>query len=273
MDRELRSILAQCISDMDRGASVEDCLKRNQTRANEIRPHLETWRALSGVSVPQIQPARFDRGRQALFAALATRSHRKTLSPLRLAPAWATAAAGIFGAVLLLGGAAGTSAALGGPNVAGDVFDAVGVTNGGGGISHSNASERGLACANPNAFDGSLNSEDKSQNAEDAKSKEPCAEDESSEEAGETAGEVTTEGNNEGASENGINNAPDAADNGKENANPNAFEGSGNADDRGENGNGNGPQSTGNAGGQPNNGHGEGNAGQGQGGGNAGGNQ
>jgi hypothetical protein len=278
MDSELRNILAQCISDMDRGTGVEDCLKRHPARAQDMRPHLEAWRALSGVSLKQPPSASFDRGRQVMFAALTTGSHTtRPLSPLRLAPAWATVAGGIVAAVLLLGGAAGTSAALGGPDVAGDVFDAVGVT-GGGGIGQSSASERGLECANPNAFEGSLNSEDKGQNAEEAKAKQPCSEDECASDAGvegqcpegdasDATGEAAGDGNGEDKSENGIDNAPDAAENGKEHANPNAAEGSGNAEDGSENANGNGPGNPANA-----EAGGQGNNGQGQGGGNDGGN-
>ncbi len=90
----------------------------------------------------------------------------------------ARAAVFAVGALMFAGAAAGASAALGGPNPAGDVLDSVGVTHNdhansddGGGISHSSASDRGKECANPNASEGRANSQDKSKNADDAHTK------------------------------------------------------------------------------------------------------
>jgi hypothetical protein len=57
-------------------------------------------------------------------------------------PALVKAAAVVAGVALLVGGAAGASAALGGPDVAGDVLSGIGI---------SNASDTGREHANPNA--------------------------------------------------------------------------------------------------------------------------
>jgi len=180
MNSELRRILTECIADMERGAGVEDCLKRNPSKAAALRPYLETWATLGSTSLVQPPGTAFNRGRREMLSALrSTPAGFRPLAAARFAPAGATVAAAVVGLAVLLGGAAGTSAALGGPDVTGGVFDAVGLTgNGnGGGISQSSASERGLECASPNAFEGSGNSEDKAKNADDAHEKESCSED------------------------------------------------------------------------------------------------
>jgi hypothetical protein len=128
MDSELRKILADCIADMERGAVVGDCLKRNPASAAELRPHLEGWAAMG--SLPLVQPpaAAFDRGRAAVLGALKPAATGfRPLSRMRLAPAWATVTAAAAAVVILLGGAAGSSAALGGPDPAGRVLSVVGV--------------------------------------------------------------------------------------------------------------------------------------------------
>ncbi len=178
MDKELSKILADCLASIEGGASVDDCLKRHPSQAAELQPQLQTWSALGGAVLVQPSTAAFNRGRQAMQSALTPAPLGfGPLVALRQAPVWATAMAAVAAAVIVLGGAAGASAALGGPNLAGDALDAVGVTNGDGegGISHSSASDRGLECANPNAFEGAANSEDKAQNAADAQEKESCS--------------------------------------------------------------------------------------------------
>src|SRR6266545_1973227 len=178
MDKELSKVLADCLASIEGGETVDDCLTRHSSQAAELRPHLETWSTLGGAALVQPSAAVFNRGRQAMRSALTSApSGFGPLATVRQAPVWATAMAGVAAAVIVLGGAAGASAALGGPNVAGDALDAVGVTDGDGegGISHSSASDRGLECANPNAFEGAANSEDKAQNAADAQEKESCS--------------------------------------------------------------------------------------------------
>ena len=124
MDSELRKALADCLSDMERGAGVEDCLKRNPGLAAELRPHLETWRTISGASLAQPSTAAFNSGRQVMLAAVGA-----NLGGAHWKPALGPVAAALTGALLLFGGA-GASAALGGPDVAEDaVGGVVGVFN------------------------------------------------------------------------------------------------------------------------------------------------
>jgi hypothetical protein len=149
MDSELSRILADCIADMERGAGVGDCLKRNPASAAELRPHLEAWAAMG--SLPLVQPpaAAFDRGRAAMLGVLKPAPMGfGPLSRMRLAPAWATVPAAAAAVLILLGGAAGTSAALGGPDPAGQVLSVVGVgrdDGGAGGDSNSAVS----SCPSP----------------------------------------------------------------------------------------------------------------------------
>ena len=127
MDSELRRILADCIADMERGAGVGDCLKRNAASAAELRPHLEAWAAMGSFPLVQPHAAAFDRGRAAMLGAVKSAPMGfGPLSRIRLAPAWATVTAAAAAVVILLGGAAGTSAALGGPDPAASVLSVVG---------------------------------------------------------------------------------------------------------------------------------------------------
>jgi hypothetical protein len=180
MNRAFSKALADCISQMERGASVGDCLKGHPLHANELGPHLETWQTMAQRSPVQPSAAAFDHGRQAVLEAL--ESAPATFGPLaavRLAPRWATVSAAVAAFLILISGAAGASAALGGPDPAGEVLSGVGVSSDSdgahGGIGQSSASDRGLECANPNAFEGSANSDDKAQNADDAHTKKSCS--------------------------------------------------------------------------------------------------
>jgi hypothetical protein len=180
MNREFSKALADCISDMEGGAGIDDCLKRHVSIATQLRPHLETWQAMAAGSLAQPSTAAFDSGRRAMLAAVETAP--ATFGPfgaIRLAPHGVLAAAAVAAFLVLIGGAAGASAALGGPDPAGDVLSVVGVSSNGDeahvGIGQSSASDRGLECANPNAFEGSANSEDKGQNADEAHEKQSCS--------------------------------------------------------------------------------------------------
>jgi hypothetical protein len=128
MNSALVKILAECIAEMERGASVEDCLRRNESWSGELRPLLETSTSLAGVALLTPTAAGFGRGRQAMVSALKPAPVLHPLSLRRLSPALATVTAAVAAVILLLG-AAGTSSALGGPDPAGDVLSAVGVTN------------------------------------------------------------------------------------------------------------------------------------------------
>lgn len=131
MDRKLRKILTECIRDVETGArDVDACLKRHPDRAAELRPHLELWSGLN--AAPKAQPnfGSQQRGQQQLLGALADmeRERGRRMIPF-LTPALAKVAAVVAAAALLAGGAAGASAALGGPDVAGEVLSTVGVTS------------------------------------------------------------------------------------------------------------------------------------------------
>ena len=150
MDKKLRTILTECIRDIETGArDITGCLERYPERAEELRPHLELWSGLDASSPARPNFAGQQRGQERLLAAISDMQRRgdKRMIPW-LTPALAKAAAVLAGVVLLTGGAAGASAALGGPNVAGDVLSGIGI---------SNASDTGREHANPNALDGADN--------------------------------------------------------------------------------------------------------------------
>lgn len=180
MNRAVSKALADCIAEMERGAPIEECLKRHPSHVGELRPRLEAWQAMAAGEPVQPSTAAFERGRRAMLNGLESAPVRSgPLAAARLAPAWATVAAAVAAFLILISGAAGASAALGGPDPAGDVLSAVGVSSDSdaphGGIGESSASDRGRDCANPNAFEGSGNSLDKAQNAEDAHQKQSCS--------------------------------------------------------------------------------------------------
>jgi hypothetical protein len=130
MKNDLERMLAECIADMERGASVEHCLKAREGWSGELRPLLESWTGLGRIALAKPSTAAFDRGRQAMLTGLTAAQVLHRPSPLRLSPAFATVTAAVAAAVLLLG-AAGTTSALGGPNPAGDMLSAIGVTTSG----------------------------------------------------------------------------------------------------------------------------------------------
>jgi len=175
MNKPLSNALADCIAQLEGGASVDECLKAHPSQADELRARLEAWQGMATAALAQPSAAALDQGRRAMLSALESAPVKfSPLAAARLAPAWATAAAAAAAFLVLIGGAAGASAALGGPDPAGDVLSVVGVSSSEGGIGQSSASDRGLECANPNAFEGSANSEDKAQNADDAHQKQSC---------------------------------------------------------------------------------------------------
>src|SRR3990172_10928803 len=190
MDKKLRKILTESIRDIETGArDVDGCLERHPDRAGELRPHLELWSGLDAASLAKPNFAGQLRGQQRLMAAISDMQKRgeRRMIPL-LTPAVAEAAAVLAGVVLLAGGAAGASAALGGPDVGGQVLSTMGIShapdaakngkdhanpnalegsdNGGQGI--GNASETGRDHANPNALDGPENADDDDADANDA---------------------------------------------------------------------------------------------------------
>jgi hypothetical protein len=226
MDRKLRKILTESIRDIETGAlDVEGCLQRHPDRAVDLWPHLELWRGLDAAAKAQPNSGSQQRGQHQLLAALSdmeTRGKRRMI-PF-LTPALVKAAAVVAGVVLLTGGAAGASAALGGPNVADEVLTAVGVTNG----SDHGPNEN----ANPNASERCGNATQGRGNAsENAANSEGHPNARSSE--GGANGQPNANANPR-ASDRCLN--ADAAGNGahdpNENANSNASEGAENAEDQ-----------------------------------------
>ena len=148
MDSKLRKILTDCIGDIETGArDVEGCLQRHPDRAAELRPHLELWSHLSAAPKAEPNLGSRQRGKQQLLGALSD-MERGTYKG-KMIPAVAKVAVVMAAAALLVGGAAGASAALGGPDVTHDVLAGIGL---------SNASETGKLKANiNNASQGSDN--------------------------------------------------------------------------------------------------------------------
>ena len=147
MDSKLRKILTECIRDIETGArDVEGCLQRYPDRAAELRPHLELWSSLNAAAKAQPNFGSQQRGKQQLLGALS--DMERGTDKGKMIPAVAKVAVVMVAAALLVGGAAGASAALGGPNVTHDVLVGIGL---------SNASQTGKDHANPNALQGSGN--------------------------------------------------------------------------------------------------------------------
>ena len=158
MDSKLRKILTNCIGDIETGArDVEGCLQRHPDRAAELRPHLELWIGLNAATKAQPNFGSQQRGRQQLLAALAGIDRGKDKG--KMIPAVAKVAVVMVAAALLVGGAAGASAALGGPDVGGQVLSTMG-------INHApDAAQTGKDHANDNATQGSYNADQGIDNA------------------------------------------------------------------------------------------------------------
>ncbi len=176
MDRKLRRTLTECIREIETGSrDVKGCLQQHPERAAELRPHLELWSRLN--AAPKAQPnfGSQQRGQHQLLGALADMEKEQEQRTTRfLTPVLVKAAAVVVGVALLAGGAAGASAALGGPNVPAEVLSGIGISNAsdknhanpnalhgsdnaGQGI--ENASQTGIDKANQNAFEGANNAE------------------------------------------------------------------------------------------------------------------
>ncbi len=126
MDSKLRKILTECVRDIETGArDVEGCLQRHPDRAAELRPHLELWSRLNAAAEAQPNFGSQQRGKQQLLGALSD-MERGTYKG-KMIPAVAKIAVVMVAAALLVGGAAGASAALGGPDITDDVLSTVGI--------------------------------------------------------------------------------------------------------------------------------------------------
>ncbi len=202
MDGKLHKTLTDCIRDIATGArDVEGCLQQNPDRAAELRPHLELWSDLN--AAPKAQPnfGSQQRGQHQLLGALADMEKEREGRTTRfLTPALVKAAAVVAGVALLAGGAAGASAAFGGPNVPAEVLSGIGI---------SKASPTGIQHANPNAQDGSGNAGQGIDNAS------PTGSDKANDNAFQGASNADDRGGNAdgaGAPEDGPPDSPPAAD-------------------------------------------------------------
>lgn len=132
MDKKLNKALTNSIRALESGElTFEQCLSRHPEHADELRKHLELWQGMvaSSKTAPAYE-AQY-RGRQQMLTALAGMAEGGAPSMIRrLAPVFAKVTAVVAATALLVGGAAGASAALGGPSVADDVLSAIGVTRG-----------------------------------------------------------------------------------------------------------------------------------------------
>src|SRR2546425_9495564 len=94
MNRAVSKALADCIAEMERGAPIEECLKRHPSHVGELRPRLEAWQAMAAGEPVQPSTAAFERGRRAMLNGLESAPVRSgPLAAARLAPAGATVAA------------------------------------------------------------------------------------------------------------------------------------------------------------------------------------
>mgnify|MGYP000447626225 CR=1 FL=1 len=156
MDRKLRKILTDCIGDIETGAlDMEGCLQRHPDRAAELRPHLELWSGLNASAKAQPNFGSQQRGQNQLLGALSDIESKraKRMIPL-LTPTVAKATVALAAAALLVGGAAGASAAFGGPDFADEVLSTVGIKGSHDGGHAADAAQDGL----DTAHDGSSTS-------------------------------------------------------------------------------------------------------------------
>jgi hypothetical protein len=132
MDGKLRKTLTECIRDIETGErDVEGCLRRHPERATELRPHLELWSGLTAAPKAQPKIVSQQRGEQTMLFTLEEMRSRggRRMIPTILAPAAVKVMGALAAGGLLVGGAAGASASLGGPDVTDDVLETVGISS------------------------------------------------------------------------------------------------------------------------------------------------
>jgi Arc/MetJ-type ribon-helix-helix transcriptional regulator len=129
MEQELRIILAACIQEIDSDSSdLEHCLKRYGNESEELRSHLELWLRFRSTEKAQRTEAALQKGRAALLAEAASmKGGMRGMINRWAASSFARAAAVLVAGVMVLGGGAGASAALGGPDPAGNALESIGV--------------------------------------------------------------------------------------------------------------------------------------------------
>ncbi len=181
----------------------------------ELRPHTEIIERLETAQRAEPSFAGRQRGQQQLLAALTDLERGDARTPMALVPAFARVAAAVAGIVLLAGGTLGASAALGGPDVGGEVLDAVGINNA------PDDAQNGKDHANENAFEGSDNAGQGINNAPEAaqNGKDHANENAFGESADDDSDDADdSESRNEGL-ENAEEHADDEADKGLDRAN------------------------------------------------------
>lgn len=131
LNHGLENALIECLEAIENGAGLEDCLARYPQLAQELRPNLELRTQMLALELPAPSPAEYEQGRQALLGRLAGEQAKQVQPPLvvqgvrwrldnllsrfglnGLATPMSRAAAAV-GALFLLGGAIGASAAVG----------------------------------------------------------------------------------------------------------------------------------------------------------------
>ncbi|MCH8814474.1 MAG: hypothetical protein IH957_05155 [Chloroflexi bacterium] len=205
MNGKLRNALTECIEAIETGTDAEACLQRYPEQADELRPLLRMWSDLDDSVKAEPVADGYDHGLRRTLDALADaeRGGRKRMIPF-FAPALVKVAAAVAAVVLLTAGVAGTSAALGGPDIADEILTVTGINGA------PEAAQNGKDHANPNAFEGADNAGQGSDNA--------------SQQGQDNANPNAVEG-----ADNAGQGSDNASQQGQDNANPNAVEGADNA--------------------------------------------
>lgn len=68
--KPLEQILEECIRELEDGADVQSVLSRHPERAEELRPHLQTWERLNSVEQIEVPAGAGERGMRALRSGL-----------------------------------------------------------------------------------------------------------------------------------------------------------------------------------------------------------
>ncbi len=131
MDSAFYRTLAEALKQIDGGADPERVIARFPDQAEALRRHLGLWQELGATPRAEADAAAIARGRQAMLSAVAAQDGGQPMIPAILSSSLLKAAAMATGVLLLLGSAAGVSAALGGPDVAGGSLRVMGVAENG----------------------------------------------------------------------------------------------------------------------------------------------
>ena len=130
-DRNVSKILARCLEDVENGrTSIEECLRQHPAHANELRRYFELHQHMARLQRPEPSATGERRGRQQLLTTLASHDIQgvpQRMTPNLLSSAIAKAIAGAVAGAILLTGAAGASAAMGGPDVPEQALSALGL--------------------------------------------------------------------------------------------------------------------------------------------------